>query len=150
MSSSGNGKKKPSWNLPGPPPAWTLDFENQPELPPEGEYQGRIAEVKLSDPSQSTLWLFVNYLIDGIAAAPATEMGVLAVRDGSPYAKRLNDGRRLLYRVAAATSVQLSPQTDPYDLPALLEGKPVTLTIGHRVRDGMKELVVRKVSPPKS
>jgi hypothetical protein len=147
MSNAGDGKKKSStWNLPDPPPAWTLDLANQPELPPEGEYQARIA-LKLSDASQSTLWLFVNYSIDGIAAAPATEMGVLAVRDGSKYADRVNEGRRLLYRLLTATGVQLP--TDPFDLPALLEGKPVALTIGHRVRDGVKELVVRKVSPPR-
>ena len=60
---------------------------------------------------------------------------------------RLAEGARLLNRLATATRTPREAIKDPFDLPGLFIGKPVNLTVAHKVRDGVPELVVRTIRP---
>ena len=93
------------------------------------------------------LWMTVHYRLDGIEAEPAADMAPIAADPGSAHARRVPDGARLLYRLAAATGADLSTGVNPDDIPALFEGKPVVLKLAHKARDGVPELVVREIRP---
>jgi hypothetical protein len=131
------------------PERWgELDFSRAPaDLPPPGEYEGRVAAVRLSE-KDDTLWMAVTYCLDGQTAIPAAEIGAIAARDGSAYKDRVADGYRLLRRLAEATFVELDKINDPFDLPAAFDGRALTIEVGRRTRDGVPELVVRKLKPP--
>ena len=72
---------------------------------------------------------------------------LLASRNGPPDAHRLAEGARALRRLAAATLTPLEAIKDPFELPGLFIGKPVNLTIAHKMRDGVPELAVRTIRP---
>ena len=109
-------------------------------------YPGTIAEVRLTD-RVDVLWMTVHYRLDGIEAEPAADMAPIAADPGSAHARRVPDGARLLYRLAAATGADFSRGVKPDDIPALFEGKRVVLKLAHKARDGVPELVVREIRP---
>ena len=130
------------------PEGWgAIDFSSaHVGLPPPGEYQGRIAEVRLTDKGD-TLWMAVTLRLDGHLAMPAAEMGAIAARDGSPHRPKVADGYRLLHRLAKAACVDLARINDPFDLPDAFAGRPLLIEVDHKTRDGVPELVVRRLKP---
>jgi hypothetical protein len=57
---------------------------------------------------------------------------------------------RFLNQLAAATGVEILDNVDPLKLGELFVGKEVTLTVAHKTRDGVAQLIVHKVSAPKA
>ena len=147
-SAQTNARSISGWTLPPRPKEWgAIDLSAiAATLPPPGIYPGTIAEVRLTD-RVDVLWMTVHYRLDGIEAEPAADMAPIAADPGSAHARRLPDGARLLYRLAAATGADLSTGVNPDDIPALFEGKPVVLKLAHKARDGVPELVVREIRP---
>ena len=143
-----NARSISGWTLPPRPKEWgAIDLSAiAATLPAPGIYPGTIAEVRLTD-RVDVLWMTVHYRLDGIEAEPAADMAPIAADPGSAHARRVPDGARLLYRLAAATGADLSRGVNPDDIPALFEGKPVVLKLAHKARDGVPELVVREIRP---
>ena len=138
----------PCWGMPEPPHKWdslNVAFSGE-GLPPPGDYPGSIAEVKIVDKGD-TLWVIVQFTLDGLEAEPAAKFGVLGAIPGSEYAHRLAEGVRLLYRIAEATGTPITAIQDPFEVPKLFTGKKVSLAIAHRKRDGVPEMEVREIRP---
>ena len=134
--------KKSGGSPKGDPDEWgSLDLSKPPiELPPPAEYTGKIAAVRMISKGD-TLWMHVSYRLDGHFLTPAPNWGVIAAREGSPYHDRLTEGHRLLHRLAAAALVDLAKIRSPKDIPALLTGRHLLITVGHETKDGVPELV---------
>ena len=117
------------------------------KLPPPGDYDAVIADVELIDKSD-VLWMIVSFKLVGLEASPAPNVGYdrQSQRPG-PTSHRVAEGKRLLHRLAMATRTPLDAIKDPFDLPGLFIGKPVKLTVAHKTRDGVPELVVRTIRP---
>lgn len=129
------------------PRRWAaLNLNSPAKLPPPGAYQACISVVKLTDRSD-VLWAAIEYALEGTDARPRGDIGAIAATAASPHLSRVPDGLRLLHRLSQASGVEING-VDPFKLPALLIGKRVTLTLGHRERDGQPELVVREIRPP--
>ena len=116
-------------------------------MPPPGNYDAVISDVQLIDKSD-VLWMIVNFKLVGLEASPAPNMGY-ARQSQRPVRRAIGlaEGARLLHRLAAATGTPLDAIKDPFDLPGLFIGKPVNLTVAHKERDGVPELVVRTIRP---
>jgi hypothetical protein len=74
----------------------------------------------------------------------------VAAKPGSAYASRVAEGVRSLKQIATAAGVTLPSNMRPTDLQRLLTGRAVVLRCATKKRDGVVELVVRKVLPPAS
>ena len=72
---------------------------------------------------------------------------MIASRGGLVDEHRVAEGLRLLNRLAMATGTPLDAIKDAFDLPDLFIGKLVKLTVAHKERDGVPELVVRSIRP---
>ena len=116
-------------------------------MPPPGDYDGVIADLDLIDKSD-VLWMIVSFKLVGLEASPAPNIGYdrQSQRSGR-RAIGVAEGPRLLHRLAMATGTPLDAIKDPFDLPGLFIGKPVKLTVAHKTRDGVPELVVRTIRP---
>ena len=138
-SSSGTG----AW---GASPKWgPLDLSRGgAKLPPPGDYDGVIADLDVIDKSD-VLWMIVSFKLVDLEASPAPKIVMIASHNGPVDEHRVAEGRRLLYRLAMATGTPLDGIKDPFDLRGLFIGKPVKLTIAHKTRDGVPELVVRTI-----
>ncbi len=137
-----------AWGLGGASPNWgPLDLTGGGgKLPPPGDYDAVISDVHLIDKSDR-LWMIVDFKLVGLEASPAPMWALLASRNGQSDDHRLAEGARVLHRLAAATVTPLEAIKDPFDLPGLFIGKPVNLTVAHKERDGVPELVVRTIRP---
>ena len=111
-----------------------------------GHYDAVISDVELID-KPDMLWMIVSFKLVGLEASPAPMWVMLASRNGPADDHRVAEGVRLLHRLATATRTPLDAIKDPFDLPGLFIGKPVNLTIAHKTRDGVPELVVRTIRP---
>ena len=151
---------RPAWSLGGASPEWgPLDLTGGGgKLPPPGNYDAVIADVQLID-KPDMLRMIVSFQLDGHEATPAPKWALLASRNGPSDSHERPRGRRsstvhrtgrwprLLNRLATATRTPLEALKDPFDLPGLFIGKPVNLTVAHKERDGVAELVVRTIRP---
>ena len=91
--------------------------------------------------------MVVSFKLVGLEASPAPKIVMIASRNGPVDEHRVAEGLRLLQRLAMATGTPPDAIKDPFDLPSLFIGKPVKLTIVHKTRDGIPELVVRTIRP---
>jgi hypothetical protein len=130
--------------------SWGLDLTGgSADLPAPGDYVAVIEEVRLAERSD-VVWMIVRYRLDGFVAEPAADIAPIAARPNSEHFRRVAEGARLLNRLATATRVDLSAINDPFELPAVLERKRVTLRLARRERDGVSELVVRAIMPART
>ncbi len=131
------------------PQSWegmVFDKATLPQLPPEGDYDATIHAIRLIDKTD-TLWMAVEYRLADHFEAPEPDFAAIAARPGSPHGARVPDGARMLYRLATAAGVELAQHPDPFEFPAVFEGKKVRLRLAHKTKDGVPALVVRRVSP---
>ena len=147
-SAAAQPERPAGWSLGGAAPEWgPLDLTGGGgKLPPPGDYDAVIADLDLIDKSD-VLWMIVSFKLVGLEASPAPMMGMIASRNGPVDQHRVAEGMRLLNRLATATGTPLDAIKDPFDLPGLFIGKPVKLTVVHKARDGIPELVVRTIRP---
>jgi hypothetical protein len=115
------------------------------DLPAPGTYAGAVADVRLRE-KPDVLWCVLQFSLDGMAGAPRDVMNAIAARGDSSYAHRVPDGLRFLYRLSKAVGVDIAG-VDYEELPRLLIGKRLELTVAHSRRDGVPELVVRSMRP---
>ena len=115
------------------------------KLPPPGNYPAMVADLRLHE-KPDALWCAVQFSLDGMAASPRDELHAIAARDDSKYASRVPDGLRFLNRLSQAAGVEVAG-VDYEELPRLLIGKRLELTVVHSMRDGVADLVVRSMRP---
>ena len=72
---------------------------------------------------------------------------LLASRNGPSDGHRLAEGARAPPPPRSGNLTPLEAIKDPFELPGLFIGKPVNLTVAHKMRDGIPELVVRTIRP---
>ena len=114
-------------------------------LPPPGTYPAMVADLRLHEKAD-VLWCAVQFSLDGMAAAPRDVVHAIAARDDSQYARRVADGLRFLNRLSQAVGVEVAG-VDYEELPGLLIGKRLELTVVHSMQDGVVDLVVRSMRP---
>ena len=114
-------------------------------LPAPGTYPGAVADVRLHEKAD-VLWCAVQFTLDGTAAAPRDVLNAIAAIDDSRHINRVPEGLRFLYRLSQAVSVDVAG-VDYEELPRLLIGRRLEVTVAHSRRDGVAELVVRSVRP---
>ena len=116
------------------------------KLPPPGDYDGMIADLEVIDKSD-VLWMIVSFRLDGLEASPAPEVrhDCEPRRPGRPAPG--GQGHAASPSPCSATETPLEAIGDPFDLPGLFIGKPLNLTVAHKERDGVPELVVRTIRP---
>jgi hypothetical protein len=114
-----------------------------------GDYAGAVRQVEMIS-RPDALWVKVSFVLDGHDYEPPPLMATLAAKPGSAYAPRVTEGVRALNQLSEAVGVALPSNMRPSDLPKLLVGRPLTLRCATKKRDGVLELVVRKVLPPVS
>ena len=137
------------WSIGGASPEWgPLDLTGGGgKLPPPGNYDAVISDVD-THRQVRRLWMIVNFKLVGLEASPAPNVGF--ARQSQRSVRRPSPGRgreappppRGGDRDAARDAIK-----DPFDLPGLFIGKPVKLTVAHKERDGVPELVVRTIRP---
>jgi hypothetical protein len=75
-------------------------------------------------------------------------MAAIAATPDSQYFHQVNEGMRLLYRIQKATNIELSG-VDIEEIGGLIIGASVQLKLVHKVRDGINDLVIRTILPPR-
>jgi hypothetical protein len=132
------------------PNGWdTLDLSAADTTLTAGDYPGSIKQFEMISRSD-VLWAKVVFGLDGHDYEPPFLMATVAAKPGSAHASRIGEGVRWLYQLSAAAGVTLPSNMRPSDLPKLLTGRPVILRCATKRRDGVLELLVRKVLPPAS
>ncbi len=114
-------------------------------LPAPGTYPGAVADVRLHE-KPDVLWCVVQFSLDDLAAAPRDVLNAIAARGDSQHIHRVPEGLRFFYRLSQAVGVGIAG-VDYEELPRLLIGKRLELTVAHSRRDGVPELVVRSMRP---
>jgi hypothetical protein len=114
-------------------------------LPAPGTYPGVIADMRLHE-KPDVLWCIVRFSLDGMSAAPRDVVNAVAAHDDSQHVHRVPEGQRFLYRLSLTVGVDVSG-VDYEELPRLLIGRRLELTVVHSKRDGVPELVVRSMRP---
>lgn len=114
-------------------------------LPAPGTYCGVIVDVRLHE-KPDVLWCAVQFSLDGLGAAPRDVLHAVAASADSSHINRVAEGLRFLNRLALAVGVDIAG-VDYEELPRLLIGKRLELTVAHVKRDGVPDLVVRSVRP---
>jgi hypothetical protein len=114
-------------------------------LPAPGTYPGVVADIRLHE-KPDVLWCIVRFSLESMTAAPRDVVNAVAAHDDSQYAHRVPEGLRFLYRLSLAVGVDVAG-VDCEELPRLLIGKRLELTVAHSRRDGVRELVVRSMRP---
>ena len=114
-------------------------------LPPPGTYPAMVADLRLHG-KPDALWCAVQFSLDGMAASPRDVLHAIAARNDSRYASRVPDGLRFLNRLSQAVGVEVAG-VDYEELPGLLIGKRLEVTVAHSMRDGVPDLVVRAMRP---
>jgi len=104
-----------------------------------------VADLRLHE-KPDVLWCAVQFSLDGMAAAPRDVVHAIAARDDSRYASRMAEGLRFLNRLSLAVGVEVAG-VDYEELPKLLIGKRLELTVVHSMQDGVADLVVRSMRP---
>lgn len=115
-------------------------------LPEPGTYPGAVADLRLHE-KPDVVWCIVQFSLDGMAAAPRDVVNAIAAHGDSQHTHRVPEGLRFLYRLSQAVGVDIAG-VDCEELPRLLIGKRLELTVAHSRRDGVPELVVRSMRPP--
>ena len=115
------------------------------KLPPPGNYPAMVADLRLHE-KPDVLWCAVQFSLDGMAAAPRDVVHAIAARDDSRYANRTAEGLRFLNRLSQAVGVEIAG-VDYEELPKLLIGERLEVTVAHSMRDGVPDLVVRSMRP---
>ena len=113
-------------------------------LPPPGDYQGAVIAAKLID-KPTELWLQITFGLRDFAEE-IRQLHCYATASTSPHRHRATDGKRAVNRLLMVGKRELTT-ADPFALPELLTGIRVTLTIAHKVLDGVPELVIRNIAP---
>jgi hypothetical protein len=127
----------------------TLDLTAADATLPAGDYPGAVRQVEtISKPE--AFWVKCSFVLDGNDYEPPPLMMTVAAKPGSAYASRVAEGVRSLQQIATAAGVTLPSNMHPTDLQRLLTGRAVVLRCATKKRDGVVELVVRKVLPPAS
>jgi hypothetical protein len=114
-------------------------------LPAPGTYPGAVADLRLYE-KPDALWCVVQFSLDGTSTAPRDVLHAIAARDDSRYGSRVAEGLRFLNRLSQAVGVEVAG-VDYEELPRLLIGKRLELTVVHSIRDGVGDLVVRSMRP---
>jgi hypothetical protein len=114
-------------------------------LPPPGNYPAMVADLRLHE-KPDVLWCAVQFSLDGMAAAPRDVLHAIAASDGSRHASRVAEGLRFLHRLSQAVGVEVAG-VDYEELPRLLIGRRLEVTVAHSMRDGVTDLVVRSMRP---
>lgn len=117
------------------------------DLPPPGSHAARVGSIDVYDKGD-VVWLVVTYFFSGFAET-ITEIAAIAAAPGSPYKNRVAGGHRIIHRLAKATGRRVDV-AEPEELAPLFIGQDVILLVGHKKRDGVIELTVKGVSPPKT
>jgi hypothetical protein len=115
------------------------------KLPAPGTYPGAVADLRLHE-KPDALWCALQFSLDGMSAAPRDILHAIAARDDSQHTHRVPEGLRFVYRLSQAVGVDIAG-VDYEQLPQLLIGKRLELTVAHSRRDGVPELVVRSMRP---
>ena len=123
-----------------------IDFSAvQRSLQPAGTYPATIVDVQVNEKAD-VVWLGVGFALDETTAAPSPILAAIAATVESEHVQRVPEGLRTLYRLSVATGVTLEGVS--YEaLPGLLMGKRLELVVGHGMRDGIAELVIRSMRP---
>ncbi len=127
----------------------TLDLSAADATLPAGDYPGAVRQVEIISKPEA-LWVKCSFALDGNVYEPPPQMMTVAAKPGTAYASRVAEGVRSLQQLATAAGVTLPPNMQPSDLQKLLVGRPIILRCATKKRDGVLELVVRKVLPPTS
>jgi|HubBroStandDraft_3_1064219.scaffolds.fasta_scaffold212771_3 hypothetical protein len=114
-------------------------------LPPPGNYPAMVADLRLHE-KPDVLWCAVQFSLDGMTAAPRDVVRAIAARDDSRYVSQMAEGLRFLNRLSQAVGVEIAG-VDYEELPKLLIGKRLELTVVHSMQDGVADLVVRAMRP---
>jgi hypothetical protein len=114
-------------------------------LPPPGTYPGAVADVRLFE-KPDVLWCAVQFSLEGMSATPRDVLHAIAARDDSRYVRQVPDGLRFLSRLSQALGVDIAG-VDYEELPRLLVGKRLEITVAHSMRDGVRDLIVRSIRP---
>jgi hypothetical protein len=114
-------------------------------LPTPGTYPGAVADVRLHE-KPDVLWCAVRFSLDGMSAAPRDVLHAIAALDDCRHAGRVAEGLRFLNRLSRAVGVEVAG-VDYEELPRLLIGKRLEITLAHSMRDGVPDLVVRSMRP---
>jgi len=116
------------------------------DLPAAGFYTATISDAVVHDKFPVALWLSVSFTLEDRPGVIVKDMACIMADPTGPHATRVAEGRRFLNRLATATGVSLDG-VDPDDIPGLLIGKRITVTVFHKQRDGVPELAVRSIGP---
>jgi hypothetical protein len=117
------------------------------ELPPAGHYNAKIADAIGYD-KDDVYWLRVSFTLDASSAVPEPEMAPIAATPDSQYFHRVKEGMRLLHRIQKATNIELSG-VDIEEIGGLIIGARVQLKLAHKVQDGITDMVIRTILPPR-
>jgi hypothetical protein len=115
------------------------------ELPGPGNYPATISDIRIYE-KPDVVWLNVEFTLDNTKASPRGALYAVAATEGSRYLGRVVEGLRFLLRLSLAVGIEIA-DADIEDLPSLLLGKRLEVTVAHSMRDGMPDLVVRSMRP---
>jgi hypothetical protein len=115
------------------------------KLPPPGSYPATISDIRIYQ-KPDVVWLNVLFTLDNTKASPQGALYAVAATEGSRYLGRVVEGLRFLHRLLLAVGIEIAG-ADIEDLPGLLLGKRLEVTVAHSMRDGMPDLVVRSMRP---
>jgi hypothetical protein len=118
--------------------------EDTSDLPSDGEYNGTIRAVDLSDAGDA-LYFKLCIELDGHPDYELEDFQTIAGRAGTEAEKRAKQGRRTLFQIKAATGINVSG--NPFDLPEKLEDVRVRVKVARKKKDGEYDLVIRRYKP---
>jgi hypothetical protein len=116
------------------------------DLPAAGPYTATISDAVVHDKYPIALWLSVSFTLEDRPGVIAKDMACVMADATGPHATRVAEGRRFLNRLATATDVSLDG-VEADKIPELLIGRRVIVTVAHKLRDGVPDLVVRGIGP---
>jgi hypothetical protein len=110
-----------------------------------GDYNATVEVDTISKPE--VLWLKLTFTLTKHDYAPPPLVNAIAAKPDSQYAPRVVEGVRVLKQLAFAANVALPDNLSPKHLPSLFNGKLICIRCAVQPRDGVRELVVRKILP---
>jgi hypothetical protein len=112
-------------------------------LPPAGTYSASVTDFRLFE-KPDVIWCAVDFTLTGTSASPRTMLHAIAATDDS-RASRAAEGLDL--HQIGSNHEHHHPGVDYEELPGLLIGKRLELTVVHSMQDGVADLVVRAMRP---
>ena len=115
-------------------------------LPP-GVYDAIVDDVEFS--FKSMVWLIVVYWVQHEGQEfRLREVLALDASETSADYQRTAEGKGRIKQILDAHAIPMSSIKDYPDIPALLKGKTVRITVSHKTENGLKVPHVRAVSGP--